>query len=46
MTIKDDEKTVKGKCIAKAQEILMNSTEAQAMFMLRIMECMAQNMEL
>ena len=37
--------TVQEKCAAKAGKILLNSTEAQALFMTKILECMAQNIE-
>lgn len=43
IVITDKDKTVKGGCIAKMQEILMHSTEEQAVFKTAVMECMAQN---
>lgn len=42
IVIRNEEDTVKGSCIAKAQEILMNSTETQAIFMTCVMEAMAK----
>lgn len=42
IVIQDEENSVKGSCIAKAQEILLNSTEKQAIFITRIMEAMAE----
>ena len=43
LVIVDIDRTVKGSCIAKAQEILMDSSEAQAGFMIKMMEYMSQN---
>ncbi|MCI9125191.1 MAG: helix-turn-helix transcriptional regulator [Eubacterium sp.] len=45
IVIVDKDKTVKGSCVAKIQDILQNSTEEQAVFMAAVVECMAQNME-
>lgn len=44
LVIMDIDRTVKGDCIAKAQEILMDSSEAQAELMIKMMECISQNM--
>lgn len=44
LVIVDIDRTVKGNCIAKAQEILMESSETQAEFMIKMMEYMLQNM--
>lgn len=44
LVIAEMDRTVKGICIAKAQDILLDSSEAQAEFMIKIMECMSQNM--
>lgn len=41
--IRNEEKTVIDICVAKVERILMNSTEAQALFMTGVLECMAQN---
>lgn len=46
MVIHKEIETVQEKCAVKAQEILLNSTEAQAVFMTSILEAMAQNIEL
>ena len=40
----DIDRTVKGNCIEKAQEILMESSEAQAEFAVKMMEYMLHNM--
>lgn len=44
IVIQDEWKTVKGNCAARVQEILMNSTEEQALFMTGLLEFVAQNM--
>lgn len=46
MVIHKEIVTVQEKCAEKVQAILLNSTEAQAMFMTNVMEAMAQNMQL
>lgn len=46
MVIHKQIETVQEKCAAKAQEILLNSTESQAVFMMNILEALAQNFEL
>ena len=43
--IRNEEKTVIDICAAKMEKILMNSTEAQALFMTGVLEYMAQNIE-
>lgn len=45
IVIQNEENSVKGKCIAKAQEILLNSTEKQAIFMTHIMEAIAEQID-
>lgn len=44
MVIQDEGRTVKGSCIARVREILMDSTEEQALFMTRLLEFVAQNL--
>lgn len=44
--IRNQMETVQEQCAEKIQEILMNSTESQALFMTKVVESMAQNMEL
>ncbi len=44
LVIEGMDRTVKGGCIAKAQEILMESSDEQAEFMIKMMECVRQNM--
>lgn len=46
IVIMNKKETVKGNCTAKIQEIMVNSTEEQALYMTRVLECMAENMEL
>jgi len=46
MVIHKEIETVQEKCAEKAQAILLSSTETQAVFMINILEAIAQNMEL
>jgi len=46
MVIHKQMETVQEKCAVKVQEILLNSTEAQAMFMTHMLEAMVQNIDL
>lgn len=46
MVIHKKIETVQEKCAGKVQEILLDSTEAQAVFMTNMVEAMAQNIEL
>ena len=46
MVIHKVTETVQEKCVVKAQEILLNSTETQAVFMTSVLEALAQNIEL
>lgn len=46
MVIRNGVETVQEQCAEKVQEIFMNSTESQALFMTKVLESMAQNMEL
>lgn len=46
MVIHKQIETVQEKCAAKAQEILLGSTEPQAVFMVRMLEAMVQNIDL
>lgn len=43
MVIHKKTETVQEKCARKVQEILLSSTEAQAIFMANMVEAMAQN---
>lgn len=45
IVIRDEDNSIKGNCIAKAQEILLNSSEKQAVFIINIMEAMAMQIE-
>lgn len=42
MVLKNKGRSVQERCAFRAQEILMNSTEKQAVFMVRILETMAE----
>lgn len=44
--ITNDNKTLKGKCVEKAQGILLNSTEAQAVYLTKMLESMSENLNL
>lgn len=44
--IRSKTRTVKGECAEKAQKILMDSTEKQALFMVHMLECMAAGLAL
>ena len=46
MVIHKKFETVQEKCVGKVQEILLGSTEAQAVFMANMVEEMARNIEL
>lgn len=45
IVIQDEDNFVKGSCIAKAQKILLSSTEKQAVFITHIMEAMAEQID-
>lgn len=42
--IRSADGTVKGDCAARAQKVFMASTEKQALFLVQVLEFMAQNM--
>lgn len=42
----DDCRDVVGQCIGKTRNIFLKSTEEQAVFMLKVMECMAEHMHI
>ena len=42
MVIQKETETIQEKCVVKAQEILLSSTETQAIFMTNILEVMAK----
>lgn len=44
MAVQDEGGTVKGRCAARAREILMGSTEEQALFMTGLLEFVARNL--
>ena len=43
MVIRNEMETVQEQCATKAQQILLSSTEAQALFLIRLLEFMVQN---
>jgi len=44
--IRDMTGTVKGDCAARAQKVFLESTESQAVFLVQVLEFMAQNMKM
>lgn len=46
MVIHKETETIQEKCAEKIQKILLNCTEAQAVFMTNMVEAMAQNIDL
>lgn len=46
MVIDNQEETVKEKCLAKAQNILLDKTESEVKYLVRILECAADNLDL
>lgn len=44
ISIQDEEKTEKGKCVAKAKDILMNRSEKEVKYLVKILECAADNL--
>lgn len=45
VTIRNASGTVKGDCAARAQKVFLESTEAQAVFLIQVLEFMAQNIK-
>nr|WP_297932672.1 helix-turn-helix transcriptional regulator [uncultured Blautia sp.] len=45
ISIRDEEKTEKGKCVAKATEILMNRSEKEVKYLVKVLECAADNLD-
>jgi len=46
VAIKNSDGTVKGECAARAQKVFLESTETQAVFLVQVLEFMAQNMKM
>lgn len=46
VVMRNEMETVQEKCVIKAQEILMGSTEKQALFMVKVLECMSENIDI
>lgn len=46
ISIRDEEKTEKGKCVAKARDILMNRSEKEVKYLVKVLECAADNLDL
>ena len=45
IAIRNSDGTVKGECAARAHKVFLESTESQAVFLVRVLEYMAQNMK-
>lgn len=45
ITKSGEKRSVKGNCVMKAQEILMDCTEAQALYLVKVLEFSAQNIK-
>lgn len=45
IVIKEEVGTVKGDCAARAQKVFLESTEDQAVFLVQVLEYMAQNIK-
>lgn len=46
MVFRDIEDTVKGKCIKRAEKILWESTDKQALYLIKMLEYMSANFEI
>lgn len=45
IAIRNSDGTVKGECAIRAQKVFLESTESQAVFLVQVLEFMAQNMK-
>lgn len=45
IAIRNSDGTVKGECAARAHKVFLESTESQAVFLVQILEYMAENMK-
>lgn len=45
ISIRDEEKTEKGKCVAKAKDILMRRPEKEVKYLVKVLECAADNLD-
>lgn len=45
LVVRSKEDSIKEKCAAKAQHIVLNSTDTQALFMIKMLESIAKNIE-
>ena len=45
VVIRNIDRSIKGNCAARAQKVLLESTEKQALFLVQVLEFMAQNMK-
>lgn len=45
ISIPDEEKTEKGKCVEKAKDILMDKSGKEAKYLVKLLECDAENLD-
>lgn len=45
ISIRNEEKTEKGKCVAKAREILMKKSEKEVKYLVNVLQCAADNLD-
>ena len=45
ISIRDEEKTEKGKFVAKAKDILMSKSEKEVKYLVKVLECAADNLD-
>lgn len=45
ISIRNEEKTEKGKCVAKAREILMKKSEKEVKYLVKVLQCAADNLD-
>lgn len=46
ISIQNEEKTEKGKCVAKARDILMNRSEKEVKYLVKMLQCAADNLDM
>lgn len=46
ISIQNEEKTEKGKCVAKAMDILMNRSEKEVEYLVKMLQCAADNLDM
>ena len=46
ISLRNEEQTEKGKCIARARDILLKRSDKEAKYLLKVLECTADNLNL